>query len=448
MSYIYLPTAFAAEQEIGGYLSALLSSEVDRIEPSITDILSHKQPSAVENACNNPVSILCGPPGTGKTTTLRAICDSYQDAGMKGVILTPTGKAAKRADVVVNTGREKKIECMTMHRGLEYSYEGFQINRNNQFEYDYVINEEFSMDDCYIARDFLSSVKPGRTRVVFCGDQHQLPSVGPGNFARDMINCQLFPSTELDHIFRQGANSGIVLNAKRILEGKNPLKTDPRTGENFEDFYFVPRKSEQETLDFILRSVCDTMPARRGFDAIEDTQVLSPGRKSVVGTNSINNTLREKLNPSGESKYGFRIGDKVINRKNNYDHDIVNGDVGIVKSFSSGQVEFDFGEGTGEHGDGIVVLDRDGIDKVFLAYCFTVHSSQGSEFKATVIPIHKCHTMLLYREMLYTAISRARELTVVVGDPKAYQRCVTNNVTSKRVTRLMSILREMCKDAA
>lgn len=441
----YTPKSLAAEHEIAAYIVRLLQQRCDKVD-AICDGLGKRQPDAVEMACQSPVSILCGGPGTGKTTTLNKICDSFQEQSMTISIMSPTGKAAKRAYEVVNPGRDVPIECSTIHRGLQYDMNtgGFRINRHNPLDIDVLIIEEFSMLGLFLARDLLSSVNPKKTRVVFCGDWHQLPSVDPGNIARDLILSGVIPKVELDHIFRTGPNSGIAYNAQRILNGEDIVKVDPRTGEKFEDFYFVPRGNEEETLKFILDNVCDKIPSTRGYDPLKDIQVLSPGKKTAVGTKSLNDKLRDRLNPT-EGKKHFRFfyeGDKIINRRNSYTYDIVNGDIGLMESILEKEIEMQFDEGAGPAGDGKVVMAKDDFENISLAYCNTIHTSQGSEYKGVVIPTHRGHFRLLFRELIYTGITRAKELAVVVGDPSAFARCISNNVTAKRNTNMQSILRK------
>lgn len=446
----YLPKYLAAEHEVAAYLARLLRQGCDKVTP-VLDGLGKRQPEAVEMACQHPVSIICGPPGTGKTTTLQRVCDSFQQACMTIKLMCPTGKGAKRADEVINQGeggrREVPIECSTIHRGLQYDFRigGFQINRHNPLNCDVLIIEEFSMLGLMLARDTLSSVNPQKTRVVFCGDWHQLPSVEPGNTARDMILSDVIPKVELDHIFRTGPNSGVAFNATQILNGEDVVKVDPRTGEKFEDFYFVPRNNEEQTVEWILENVAAKIPEVRGYDSLYDIQVLSPGKRTQAGTKSLNEKLREKLNSRGDGSVykGFWENDKIINRQNNYKYDIVNGDVGVISSIKKDDIIMKFAEGAGPSGDGWVQMPKSDFNNIFLSYCNTIHTSQGSEYKVVIIPVHRGHYRLLFRELIYTGITRAKELAVVVGDPSAFARCIANNVTAKRNTNLQSIIRKL-----
>lgn len=446
----YLPQFFTAEYEFAAYLAKLMRSGCQKIDP-VFDGLDKDQPKAVQLACERPVSIICGGPGTGKTTTTRRACDSFQKAGLKVRIMCPTAKAAKRSDEVVNAGRTDKIEASTIHLGLEYNVQlgGFKKNSRNQLDCDVLLIDEFSMLDIQLGAAVLSSVNPKRTRVVFCGDWHQLPSVGPGCVARDMIMSGVIPKTELNHVFRTGPNSGIAYNANRILNGEEICKQDPRTGEDFTDFYFVPKTEERLSMEFILENICTKIPKKLGYDPLLDIQCLSPGKKSIVGTDNLNKMLRDKLNPNkGKGFHGFYEGDKIACRANKYEHGIVNGDVGKILRITDENVEAQFTEGCGQLGDGYVCMPQDEFDDMRLAYCNTIHTSQGSEYKAVLIPIHRTHYRLLFRELLYTGITRARELAVVIGDISAFNHCIANNVSEKRNTNLQSILRRFCGNIA
>ena len=444
----YLPKLFQAEHEAAAYLAKLIVTPMDKIEP-ITTGLSKLQPDAVRNACQNSVSILTGPPGTGKTTTTKMIVESLKNAGFtNGIIACPTAKAAKRAEEVVNYDNagnrsDSPIEAVTVHRLLEFSGKtgGFTRDWKNPLQYDFIVMDEFSMQGMGMLASFLSSVKPGKTRVIFCGDHHQLPSVEPGNIARDLIASGVIPTIELDHIFRQGANSGIVYNAMRILRGESICKADPRTGEDFTDFYFVPRNTEEDSFKTLIDYICDKIPTKLQLDAKTDIQALSPGKKSTVGTKNINDVLRERMTEGKVGKQGFKVGDKVINRKNNYELEIVNGDVGVVKAFDGNGVLVDFGIGGTPRE---VNITGEAVASLFLAYCYTIHSSQGSEYPAVLIPIHKCHYQLLFRNLIYTGMTRGKQLTVLIGDPLALSRCIHNNAADRRETGFLSAIHKYC----
>lgn len=339
------------------------------------------------------------------------------------------------------------LECMTIHRGLEYNRQtgGFDRGPDNPLDCDYLWLDEGSMADCEITADLLSAVDPTRTRVLISGDPYQLPSVGPGNVLNDLIHSRVVPSTELTTIHRTDEHSGIAFNAARILEGQMPCVEHPETGVKFKDFFYVPRKTAAESLQFILDSVCDKLPAQRHFDPVIDIQVISPGKKSEIGVTELNKQLRNRLNPGKEIYSGFRLNDKVINRQNIWQLGIVNGDVGRVIESAQRGMKVDFGIGTGLDGSGIVEFSEDreyAGGSLHLAYCMTIHASQGSEFKAVIMPCHMAHYKLLFRNLIYTGLTRARKLSCVVGDIKALQHAIETSVTDKRQTGLQQWLRQ------
>lgn len=447
----YHPHMLAAEREIAARLRNLVKSGCDKIE-AYTEGLKGEQPKAVETACQHRVSVLFGPPGTGKTTTSNAIIRSFDRAGLKGMIVSPTAKAAKRASEVINDPSKPPLQtelpCLTVHRALEYSQfeEGFARNQENPLDVDYIGMDETSMADTPIFCDFLRAIDPSRTRLFCLGDPYQLPSIGPGNVLHDLINSRVIPSTQLTQVFRTGANSGIAYNAGLILNGEMPAKIDPRTNEAFNDFFFVHRPTPEQTADFILESVTKKIPAQRGVDSVTEIQVLSPGKKSEVGTTALNKRLREALNPGKEIYRGYRLNDKVINRKNIRQVGVVNGDVGKIIEISDKGLTVDFGVGAGLAGDGIVDYRADNEyangDSLHHAYCFTIHSSQGSEFPVVIMPCHNSHYKLLFRNLIYTGITRAKKLACIVGDVNALRHAIETSVTDKRMTGLQEWLRQ------
>jgi exodeoxyribonuclease V alpha subunit len=441
---LYTPATFAAEHEFAARLGRLLSTAVDRVDP-VTDGLKYKQPEAAALCCSQPVSILYGRPGSGKTTTIRRIVESFDAQGMKGIVACPTAKAGKRADEVINDPNLSALsshpDCMTAHRLLKYSADKeFNVNDDKPLDIDYLIGDEWSMAGLHLANNLLSRIQPGRTRLIFVGDPYQLPSVDPGNVLYDLIKSGVVPQVELIDVLRQGKDSGIVHNAGRVLEGKPLAKIDPKTGEAFEDFFFVPREDPNITFNSIMEYVEKKIPDSRGFNNLTDIQVLSPGKKSVVGTQNLNKELAERLNPGKKRDQGIAVGDKVINRKNNLALDIVNGDVGIVKEVRQSGYLIDFGPGVGKDGSGLIEISGDNKADIHLAYCFTIHSSQGSEFPVVIIPLHKTHWMLMVRNLLYTGITRAKKLCVLLGEPLALEQCIHNNQTESRITGLQRLI--------
>lgn len=457
MTEFYLPEYFKAEYEIAAYIVRLLKIPCDKIEPVITN-LKKKQPDAVVNACNNRISILCGPPGTGKTTTLKRIVDSFQKAGLTCLCLCPTGKAAKRAFEVINdmglldssTPRKPRVECHTIHMGMKFNVrEGrFMINEYNPFDYDVIIVDEFPMTDCLLFHSLISSVDFNRTRVVLCGDQYQLPSIQPGNIGRDLIDSRCIPTVQLDYVFRTGPDSGIVYNANRILRGQ-PVSNTNDKDEKFTDFYWVEKQTEEESFDFIMKSACDYLPRKRKYDSLFDIHVLAPGKRGIVGTKNFNSALKNRLNGSNRNEFrGFSVNDKVINKKNNYNLGIVNGDIGVVMEvIKEGNIDvalkINFGPGAGIDETGIVTVDSENLSSIYLSYCNTIHSSQGSEYNALLIPVHRVHWILLFRELIYTGLTRARKFACIVGDKQCLAKAIKMNNVDKRLTNLSGRIQEL-----
>ena len=397
------------------------------VEPQLGIFLAASQVDAILLALSSPVMVLTGGPGTGKTTIINAILKIYVRLKLKVMMAAPTGRAAKR--ITETTGAEAK----TIHRMLEYSIQsgGFQKNEDNPLACDVLIVDEVSMIDTVLMYHLLKAVKPG-TILIFVGDVNQLPSVGAGNVLNDIIQSKAAPVVVLNEIFRQAQTSKIIINAHRINSGHLPVYVETPS---LTDFYFIEQEDPEKVLDIILEMIKMRIPKRFGFDATNDIQVLTPMHKGLVGTSNFNTKMQEALNPKSpgimRGGMAYRVGDKVMQIKNNYDKDIFNGDIGrIFRIFPEEQeviVDFE---------DRKIVYEFSELDELTLAYAVSIHKSQGSEYPAVVIPILTQHYILLQRNLLYTAVTRGKKLVVLVGTKKAMAIAVKNNTPQKRFTYL------------
>jgi exodeoxyribonuclease V alpha subunit len=436
---IYLAKFHLSETSIAKRLRNLINRaksirEIDAdkavqwVQEKLEITLAVKQVEAVKCACRSKVMVLTGQPGTGKTTIINSILKIFKALGVNILLAAPTGRAAKRMSEA--TGYESK----TIHRLLEYSPKkaGFQKNDEHPLNCDLLIVDEFSMVDCILMHHLLKAI-PSHATFIMVGDVNQLPSVGAGNVLNDVISSGAVPVVELNEIFRQAQQSSIIVNAHKINAGIVP-SFKPAQGE-LDDFYFIQREEPEEVLQVILELLKERIPNRFGFDPIDDIQVLTPMHKGTVGAGNLNAELQNELNPSRDdvTRWGrnFRVADKVMQIKNNYDKEVFNGDIGRVTkidqeaqeltiSFDGREVDYDFAD----------------LDEVVLAYAVSVHKAQGSQYPVVVIPVHTQHYVLLQRNLIYTGITRGRELVVMVGTRKALAVAVKNNKTQKRYTRL------------
>lgn len=455
MSAVYYRNEmFRAENELGFLMTRLRNTKCQKIEP-ITEGLKHLQPDACINACTHSLSVLSGGPGTGKTTTLKAICRSFQKAGMKVVVIAPTGAASRRASNVINDGTSNtRISCYTVHTFLGYNpaINKFRKNRFSKIkDVDVIVLDEMSFMGTVMARDFFEAVDHNKTRVIIVGDHNQLPSVQAGNFAQDVISSGVFPGVVLDVVLRTGPNSGIAKNANRIIKGMKLLDKDPDTGEAFTDFFWVKRETGLDAQKYILELMNGKLKDKRGFDSLKDIQVLSPGKAGDIGVKELNKQVQNLLNPHGKKVSSFmRINDKIVNNVNNSEYNIVNGDIGFLRKHyfqydpevndEVNTYELQFSNGSGVTGNGNVKCGADILANCSLAYATTVHKSQGSEYPCVLMPLFCTHYTLLYRNLLYTGMTRAKDLLVLIGESKALNIAIRNNSPSKRVSRLCPIL--------
>ena len=434
-----------------------ITFEISSFERKNNIVFADSQKEAILGAFENGIEIITGGPGTGKTTIIKCIIEIYENNGMKVLLAAPTGRAAKR--MTESTGREAK----TIHRLLEM---GVSDNKNSFFgrgegeplEGDVIIVDEASMIDIMLMNSLLKAIKLG-TRLIIVGDADQLPSVGPGNVLRDLIDSEFIKVVRLKDIFRQGKESMIITNAHRINNGELPY-LNKKGG----DFFFDNRESNEEILETILDLVNRRLPLFNSkWNKIRDFQVLSPTRKGILGVDNLNNELQSILNPPSKDKKErkfkdsvFREGDKVMQTKNNYslkwnringygDNEgvgIFNGDMGFIESISEENrtvtVVFD--------DERRIVYDNLYVEELELAYAITIHKSQGSEFKVIITPAFMGSAFLMNRNILYTGITRAKELVVVVGNQRALKYMVDNTNSMERYSSLKERILDIISD--
>lgn len=471
--FIYAPSAFRAESECAYKLEELnvrffetgedcMSAEESRILDKIAKIedesgivLDEMQRRAVLEAIQNGVMILTGGPGTGKTTTIHIMLRYFEEEQMEIALAAPTGRAAKRMT------EASGMEARTIHRLLEVNGGGddssgsFGRNEEYPLEADVIIVDEMSMVDIFLFRALLAAIPKG-VHLIMVGDVDQLPSVGPGCVLKDVIDSGCYATVALQNIFRQAAESEIVMNAHRIHDGKEPVIHNKES----RDFYFLERSQPVEIYNNIIKLVSDMLPRYVGIDPM-DVQVLTPMRKGALGVEELNAVLQKYLNPASMEKrehaYGdllFREGDKVMQTKNNYKLEweirgnynliikkgegIFNGDVGIVREINDYAsfmiIEFDDGR--------IVQYPYENLDELELAYAITIHKSQGSEYPAVVIPLFGVPGLLIYRNLLYTGVTRAKSCVTLIGSSQIMNQMILNENKQRRYTGLYYRIKE------
>ncbi len=400
---------------------------ISQLENSEKISLTSQQKQAVLDACLNKAYIITGGPGTGKTTITRMIVKALTGLGLKVVLAAPTGRAAKRLSQATGT------EAATIHRLLKYNPAGgFDHNEENKLKADAAIIDEASMLDAQLMTQLLRAL-PVTCRLILVGDVNQLPAVGPGNVLKDILSSETVPRAVLTSIFRQARQSTIVVNAHRINAGSFPVNSSKSAPHA--DFFWIEQEDLAKISELITYMVCDGIPRVYGLDPLKDIQVLSPMHKGAVGTQELNRILQDRLNPGPEAVVrgfrSFRIGDRVLQIKNNYEKEVFNGDLGWISAFDREESELlvDF--------DGRKVgYDLDEIDELTLAYSVSVHKSQGSEYPAVVMPVVTQHYMLLQRNLIYTGLTRARRLAVIIGSRKAMGMGISNQGSGRRFTHL------------
>lgn len=435
---VYLNLFYRVENEIAQRLCGLtrhpsglsekkIKTKISELEEDDRISLTMEQKQAVLDSCLNKAYVITGGPGTGKTTITRMIVRTLKELGLKVRLAAPTGRAAKRLSQATGT------EAGTIHRMLKYNPAGgFDHNEENKLKSDAAIVDEASMLDAQLMNHLLRAL-PVTCRLILVGDVNQLPAVGPGDVLNDILSSETLPSSRLTNIFRQARESSIVVNAHRINIGKFPVSSSKEPPQA--DFFWVVQDDLVRIKELITYMVCDRIPSVYGLDPLRDIQVLTPMHKGEVGTQELNRVLQDKLNPGEDvivrGYRSFRVGDRVLQIRNNYEKEVFNGDLGWIEAYDSEDAELvvDF-EGRR------IRYDLDEVDELTLAYAVSVHKSQGSEYPAVVMPVVTQHYMLLQRNLIYTGLTRARNLAVIVGSQKAMGIGIRNQGASRRFTHL------------
>lgn len=438
---IYPPYLYYAEKKVAMRLLQLQQATESLSEDNLSLFikvwekdnliqLAQKQKEAIKACLHHGVLVLTGGPGTGKTTVIKGILSILKAQGLKIRLAAPTGRAAKRLSET--TGQK----ALTIHRLLEANnlaqddnlQLGFSKDIDDQLDADVIILDEVSMVDIVLMHHFLNAVPDG-CRIILVGDTDQLPAVGPGSVLKDIIRSQKIPAIRLDEIFRQAQTSMIIQNAHIINAGRLP---DLR--KQYSDFVFYELNDDTSITQKILDLCTKDLP-HEGFDVLKDVQILSPMHRFLCGVENLNLMLQEQLNPKknqDELKYSsqtFRVGDKVMHIRNNYQKNVFNGDIGFIQDINNEKLTVDYF-------DHIVTYEKNELNELTLAYASSVHKSQGSEYKVVIIPLSTSHYIMLQRNLLYTAITRAKQKVIIIGSKKALMTAIQSNRTQKRYTLL------------
>ncbi len=449
--YVYLARLYKSERGVAAKIHelhaaplTLPSIDIDKalvwVQQKTGVDLATAQQNAIKTAITSKICVITGGPGVGKTTIVNSIVKILQAKKSKVLLAAPTGRAAKRMSEA--TG----VPAQTIHRLLKYEPHegGFTHNERRPLKGDILIIDEVSMLDIPLAHHLLRAI-PLTASVVFVGDVDQLPSVGPGNFLRDLIDSACVPVIRLTEIFRQAKNSFIITNAHLVNEGRMPVFDSPQES----DFFFIAEDDPEKVLATIKTLCSERVPKKFGFDAMRDVQVLTPMHKGLCGSENLNRELQATLNPSGPNvqRFGrtYRVGDRVMQVRNNYDKDVFNGDLGRVKRIDLVEqvviVEID--EPGGKDATREIPYEFTDMDELLPAYAISVHKSQGNEYPCVIVPLLTQHFVLLQRNLLYTAITRGKKLVILVGSKKAFTIAVRNNKTAARYSRLRERLRSL-----
>ncbi|MFW5868484.1 MAG: ATP-dependent RecD-like DNA helicase [Armatimonadota bacterium] len=445
---VYLPDLLDAEREVARRVLALSEETVPGAPtPEQTQawlerrgelagvMLSSQQAEAVAGALAGRITVITGGPGTGKTTTVRVVVKACQALGRDVKLAAPTGRAARRMSELAGAA------ASTIHRLLAWDpfKGGFTKNQQDPVEADTLVIDESSMIDLPLARDLLRAL-PGEAQIIFIGDADQLPSVGPGNFFRDLVSSDAVPVFKLTEIFRQAAQSLIVENAHRLVRDEKPILVPWRDATG-EDCLFLHAKEPEKGAEYIVRAVTRELP-KLGFEP-DDVQVITPMHRGPLGVGELNRRLQEAVNPESPRKaqvrYGdniLREGDRVLQVVNNYDKDVFNGEIGRITHIN---LKEKFASVAFEDQD--ANYDQQDFNQLQLAYAMTIHKSQGSEYPCAIIVMHSTHYIMLRRNLLYTALTRAEDLAVLVGNSAGVMRAALNSEEQRRYTRLSERLR-------
>jgi exodeoxyribonuclease V alpha subunit len=433
---VYLPFFYEAQEEVVRSIHELVSSPAQTppfdVEKAITEAeaelsleFSTAQRLAVKECFEKKILVITGGPGTGKTTIIKAVVDIFKKWERQVLLAAPTGRAAKR----LSEATQK--EAKTIHRTLGYNPKSGEFQRSEKYPLkgEALIVDEFSMVDLPLMYHLIKAV-PSQMRLILVGDKDQLPSVGPGTLLRDIIESNRVEVVRLDEIFRQAKDSLIVVNAHRVNQGKSLVY--PPKGEKNADFYFLSQNDEEKVFQRVMNLCCYSIPRKLRLDPLStDIQVISPMYKGRVGVDNLNSELQQRLNPFKEGlKIGtreIRVRDKVMQIRNNYDKEIFNGDIGNVVHIDRHKyriiVDFDGRE---------IPFEKEEMNDITLAYAISVHKSQGSEYQAVVMPLMTQHFILLQRNLFYTALTRAKRMSVIVGSYKALYIAIKNDKPVKR----------------
>lgn len=408
--------------------------DIEKLQQKAGITYDEVQIQAIQTAMRSKVMVLTGGPGTGKTTTTQGIITAMEMAGLKVVLTAPTGRAAKRMSEA--TGRP----ACTIHRLLEFTpMDGCQRNQDRPLEGDLLLVDECSMIDILLMNHLVKAIPP-QMRLILIGDVDQLPSIGAGNVLRDIIDSQCVPVVRLTRIFRQAQTSRIIMSAHAVNKGEMPIIRNGRDT----DFFFLPQPDDSQMVTDIVDLLTKRLPKSYGFTE-KDMQVLTPMRKGVIGTENLNRILQQAINPNDSYlRHGFveyRLGDRVMQIRNNYKKEVYNGDMGYIDSVNTEDNKL-----TVCYDNRQVAYEQSELDELQLAYACTIHKSQGSEFPVVIMPVSYSHYVMLQRNLIYTGLTRSKRLCILIGTTQALTRAIHNNTVPLRNSRLKERMQQVAMD--